>query len=182
MDIRYTRTARILHWLVAVLAAVQIGLGLGADRAARPVARSLMEAHVQIGLAILALMLARIAWRLGHPPPPLPDSLSPAQRRGAAAAHTMLQVLMVVLPVSGYLLWMWIGAELRFLGGPVIPVPDLSGGDEFWRSLAGYTHEYAFYALAALLALHISAAIVHEARGHFRPLRDRMGLGISGPS
>jgi len=88
---------------------------------------------------------------------------------------------MLILAVSGYLLWMWIGVEVPFLGGPAVPIPRLDGSDETWRSLAGYIHEYAFYALAALLGLHVAAALAHEARGQFRPLRDRMGWPVTGP-
>lgn len=174
MSQRYTRAARVFHWTIALVAALQIALGLATEWLARGTSRAVLDIHVQVGLLVLALMVLRLLWRLAHPPPPFPPSLAPLHRMGARTLHWSLYLLMLVLPVSGYLLWMWIGVEVRFLGGPAIPIPNMAGSDEFWRSLAGYTHEYAFYALAALLALHIGAALMHEWRGPFRPIRDRM--------
>lgn len=171
---RYTAIARWLHWSMAVFVAAQIALGLVADQLAWEQARPLVAVHVQLGLILLGLALLRIAWRLSHPPPPLPDSLSRGHRRVARYVHRALYGLLLVLPISGYALWMWLGESTRFLGGPLIPYPDMSGRSEVWRSLAGYVHEYAFYALALLLLLHIGAACVHELRGQFRPIRDRM--------
>lgn len=172
---RYTAFARLLHWTIAALVFAQIGLGIAADRLDRVPAQAALDAHVQVGLLILVLAVLRLLWRATHRPPPLPPALLGAwHRRAAHTAHWMLYGLLLVLPLSGYALWIWDGDVLSWFGGPVLPVPDMTGQDEYWRSLAGYTHEYAVYALAALLVLHIGAAIGHEIRGTFRPIRDRM--------
>lgn len=163
-----------MHWSVAVLLAVQIGIGLVADQREWEAARPLVALHAQLGLILFGLVLVRLAWRLSHPPPPLPRALSPRRRKVAEAVHRVLYALLLILPVSGYALWMWLGETTRFLGGPAIPYPDMSQANEFWRSVAGYVHEYAFYLLALLLLLHIGAALTHELRGSFRPIRDRM--------
>ncbi len=140
----------------------QIGLGFASDWVEREQARALLDRHVQLGLLILALMVLRLTWRLAYPPPARATRLPPAQRIAAGATHFTLYVLLLLMPLSGYALWAWIGAEVRFFGTFTIPVPDLAGQDEFWRSVAGYTHEYAGYALLAFLALHIGAALYHE--------------------
>lgn len=57
-SVRYGSIARGLHWIVATLVAVQLILGLGADRAAKPVAGFLFDQHVRVGLLVLALALA----------------------------------------------------------------------------------------------------------------------------
>lgn len=170
---RYTTTARILHWLVALAVLVQIGLGLAADWTERPLSSAFLDAHVQLGLTILALMALRVLWRISHAPPPLPAVVPRWQRAIARSVHGTLYVLLCLMPVSGYLLWMWIGKDLAFLGVASIPVPDLAGKDEFWRSVAGYTHEYAGYALYGVVVLHIGAAVRHELQG-LRLIRDRM--------
>ena len=171
---RYNRLARLLHWTMAVLVAIQVAFGFAADWLERPRSRDALDIHAQLGLIVLALALLRLSWRLSHPPPPWPSELSAWHRGAASLVHRALYVLLLVLPLSGYALWMWIGAEVQFLGGPAIPFPDLAGEDEFWRGVAGYTHEYAVYALGALLTLHIGAALMHEMKGGFRPIRDRM--------
>ncbi len=133
-----------------------------------------MAFHVQFGLTILAFAIVRLLWRIAHPPPPLPPSIPRAQAVAARTVHGLLYGLIFLLPVSGYLLWMWIGAEVRFLGLVAIPFPGLGGADEFWRSLAGYTHEYAFYAFAALVMVHVTAAAWHELILRDRLVRRRM--------
>ena len=174
MAARYTAPARWLHWSIAVLVAIQIGLGLTTDQLDWDAARPVLAIHVQLGLILLGLMILRLLWRVSHPPPALPVTVPRWQRRLAQAAHGTLYAILLVLPLSGYALWMWIEEPVRVFGGPAIPVPDLSTTSEFWRSLAGYIHEYAFYGLALLLFLHVSGALTHELRGAFRPIRDRM--------
>lgn len=174
MPTRYTAPARWLHWSIAVLVAIQIGLGLTTDQLDWDAARPVLALHVQLGLILLGLTIVRAIWRVSHSPPPLPMKLPRWQRRLAQAAHEMLYAALLVLPLSGYALWMWIEQPVRMLGGPAIPVPDLTDTSEFWRSLAGYIHEYTFYGLALLLLLHVSGALSHEMRGTFRPIRDRM--------
>ncbi|MFU7527504.1 cytochrome b [Qipengyuania sp. ASV99] len=171
---KYTMIARFLHWIMAALLIVQIALGVAADRTQPDTARSLLDAHVQLGLTLLALVILRLLWRATHTPPALPTALAQPHRAAAKVTHWALYALMVVMPVSGYLLWMWIGRDLDFIGTVQIPLPDLSDQDEFWRSLAGYTHEFAGYALFALIALHIGAASWHEWVRGDRLIRDRM--------
>jgi cytochrome b561 len=171
---RYTLTARILHWAMAALVISQIGLGLWADRAARPLSRMLVDHHVRVGLLILALVILRIAWRLAHPPPPLPGSIGRTQRRIAATVHRMLYALMLLLPVSGYILWAWSGQRISWYGLFDVPILFTGGDDETWRSIAGYTHEYAAYAIIALIVVHVGAALWHEFVVRDRLICDRM--------
>lgn len=171
---RYTRPARLLHWFVAALVLIQIALGLASDWTSRETARSLLDIHVQIGLTIFALMVLRLLWRAGHKPPPLPATIDVVQQRIAKAAHTMLYLLLFVMPLSGYALWVWIGAQVRWFGSFTIPTFELAGQDEFWRSVAGYTHEYVGYALIGLILLHIAAALRHEFIERDRLISDRM--------
>lgn len=171
---RYTAVARLLHWLVALLLVVQIALGLLADQREWEAARPLVALHAQLGIVLFGLVLLRLAWRLSHPPPPLPETLSPVRRKAAETVHRLLYALLLILPLSGYALWIWLGETTRFLGGPPIPYPDTSRADELWRSAAGYVHEYALYLLALLVLLHVAAALAHELRGDLRPIRDRM--------
>lgn len=163
-----------MHWSIAILLAIQIGLGLVSDQLEWEAARPILALHVQLGLILLGLAALRLAWRLSHPPPPLPEEFSPRHRGLAQAVHLTLYALLFILPVSGFVLWMWLAEPVRFLGGPLIPLADMSGVSESWRSLVGYVHEYGFYLLALLLTLHIGAALAHELRGAYRPIRDRM--------
>ena len=158
----YNVWAKVLHWAIALLVAAQIALGLRTDAAKPPESGKLLDAHVQVGVIILMLMMLRLLWRMGHAPPPELPGTPKWQSVLAKLVHASLYVVLLVLPVSGYALWMWIGMETRLFGVVLLPVPDLAGKDEFWRSIAGYTHEYAFYLLAGLLATHVGAALWHQ--------------------
>ena len=70
---RYGAVAQIFHWLTAVgvIASFTIGL-IMVDMAFSPLQLKLFSWHKWIGVCVFALLLLRLAWRVGHPPPPLP--------------------------------------------------------------------------------------------------------------
>lgn len=171
---RYTLAARILHWGVGVLVLVQIGLGFLADASPRERSASLRELHAELGLLVLAFMILRLTWRIVVPPPPLPRTLAPWNHIAATAAHRLLYVLIFTMLGSGMVVWMWIGGPLEPLGLFTVSLPDLSAQDEFWLSVAGYTHEYGAWAISGLIALHIAGAAYHEVVLRDRLIRDRM--------
>ena len=152
----------------------QITLGLLADNARPPELWLYLDAHVQLGLTILSLMLLRLAWRLGHPPPPLPANLPIWQKRISACVHRAIYAILLLMPLSGYALWMWDRRDLHLYGLVPLPVFETAKLAEFWRSIAGYVHEWGFYLLGGLLALHILAALWHELVARDGLVRERM--------
>lgn len=70
--------------------------------------------------------------------------------------------MLFILPLSGYVLWAWIGRPLKWFGLFPIPILFVGGEDETWRSVAGYTHNYAGFVLMGLAVIHIGAALWHE--------------------
>ena len=59
--------------------------------------------HKWIGVTVFALALVRVLWRLTHEAPPLPSGMSAWQRAAANAVHGLLYLLMIAVPVTGYL-------------------------------------------------------------------------------
>lgn len=173
---RYSLPARILHWVVAVLVIVQIALGFAADWSERPWSDRFLDQHVRVGLLVLALMVLRLLWRLGQEPPPLPGSVARWQQRAAGLAHPLLYLLLLLMPVTGYVLWAWTGPTLDFWGIGQVPILFRGSDDEFWRSVAGYAHEYGAYAISALVLLHIAAALYHSFVARNLSIAERMGF------
>jgi cytochrome b561 len=184
---RYTRIAAILHWLVALLIVLNVALGLGADSFPDGLIRPVIDLHKSIGLTVLGLVLLRILWRLSHPPPPLPVSYPPLERKGAHAAHMVLYALMLVLPVSG---WLHDSAFKDAAAHPLrlfwaIPwfrisaVADLNpAAKEQAHTVLYAVHVWAGYVLYALVALHIIGALKHQFIDHEAELaRMRVGSG-----
>ncbi|WP_295042856.1 cytochrome b/b6 domain-containing protein [uncultured Paracoccus sp.] len=157
----YRPPARWLHWIIAaaVLLMIPAGLIMTREGIARPVQDGLFLFHKNIGVLLIPVILARIAYRLTHRPPPLPPSIPGWQRRAAALSHGLLYVLLVVMPASGFV-------RVRAGGFPVELLDRLGAGPWLGKSerladIAQGVHAMAAFALIAILAVHIAAAAQH---------------------
>lgn len=160
---RYPTCLRRLHWAVAAGVAVQLALGWGSEAIDGDAGMRLLRIHFQLGMVLLALMLLRLACRLVRRMPAA-DAGEPRWRRLAArSVHVALYLLLFLLPVSGYVIWVWMEAPLDVLG--VLRVPRLfvpPADDETWRAIAWYVHYACVWLLSALVALHVAAALWHQ--------------------
>ncbi len=182
---RYTRIAALLHWLVAALIGVNVILGLTADWFPDDWVRPAIDTHKSVGLTVLGLVLLRILWRLSHPAPPLPASYPRLERAGAHAAHIGLYLLILLLPISG---WMHDSAFKDAAAHPlrifwvipwfrIGPIADLDPATKEQMHSAFFAlHVWAGYALYALVALHILGALKHQFIDH-EPEFARMRIG-----
>lgn len=168
---RYTRTAMILHWLIAVLIIVNVVLGLSADALPDDWVRPVIDTHKSIGITVLGLALLRLLWRASHRPPPLPREFPSWERMAAHVAHFLLYFVMIALPLSGWMhdsAWKAAATHPMHLFG-VIPFPRIGfimnldpAVKEPLHDKFGALHTYLGYALYALLAMHIGGALKHE--------------------
>ncbi|MBD3813596.1 MAG: cytochrome b [Betaproteobacteria bacterium] len=170
---RYSTPAIVLHWLVALLIFVAFPLGLYmADLPLSPEKLKLFSYHKWIGVTVFMLAGLRVGWRLTHTPPPLPASVAGWQRRASAVAHGLLYLLILVIPISGWLMSSAKGVQTVWFG--VLPLPDLIGKDKALGHLLEEVHETLNYTLLALVVLHVAGALQH----HFierQPFLQRMG-------
>ncbi|TPG13282.1 cytochrome b [Sphingomonas koreensis] len=156
---RYSTGAIWFHWIIALLVIFNIVVGLLHDSV--PALRAYMGAHKAIGIAVLVLTIGRIAWRLGHRPPPLPGAMAVWERTLAKTTWVLFYVLLLVMPLSG---WIMVSASkhpkpISFFGlfdVPLLPV-SLAAGDP-----AGTVHMLFGYLFAALALLHIAGALRHQ--------------------
>lgn len=165
---RYTSVAIALHWLIALLIIGNLIGGLlldtlraSADPEVRAAARTVMSLHRALGISVIALTLARIGWRLGNPPPPLPAHMTPLERGLSHLTHIGFYVLMLAMPLTG---WAMSSARVNaapvsmfgLFDMPVLPVPvEL-------RGLFNQSHTLLGWVTLALLALHVLAALKHQ--------------------
>jgi len=120
--IPYTRPARYLHWLLAVMLFGMLALGLYMQGLPlSPNKLKLYSWHKWAGVSIFILVIVRLCWRIIHRPPPLPDHMSPWLQRAARAGHATLYALMVLIPVSGWLMSSAKGIQTVWFG--VLPLP-----------------------------------------------------------
>ncbi len=161
----YTRTAIGLHWLMALLILVALPMGMVMHELdLSPFKLKLYSWHKWIGVSVFGLAVLRALWAVSHPPPPLPASQAPWQRRAARLVHVGLYLLLFLIPLSGWLMSSAKGFQTVYFG--VLPLPDLLTKNEaLGEALAG-VHEALNLGLLALLAAHIGAAMKHHLVDH----------------
>ena len=156
---KYNRGARAFHWAIAILVITNIALGLLSDPLEKVV--PLIPTHKAIGLTVLVLTLGRIGLRLTWTKPPLPGSVPPIERALASITHFLLYVLMLALPLTG---WVFSSAgkyPLTWFGlfaWPKLPVSK----DSPFADAAHEAHEVLGFVMLALIVLHVAAALRHH--------------------
>lgn len=161
MNSRYTTTAILLHWLMAIGLIGNFALGaVMHELDFSPAKLQLYAWHKWAGVTLFALLLARLAWRIGNPPPPLPGTLSALARQAAGLAHAMLYVLMLAIPLSGWLMSSAKGVPTVWFG--VLPLPDLVGKSAGLGHFLEEVHERLNFALLVLVGIHVAAALKHR--------------------
>jgi cytochrome b561 len=157
----YTRLAIALHWLLAVLIVGSLGVGwYMADMPMSVQRLKLFNWHKWAGVTILFLSAARLLWRLWHPAPALPTSMPAWQRSASHLSHGALYVLFFVVPLLGWAYSSAAGFPIVWFG--VLPLPDwVPRSRELAESLKPW-HGWAAYTLAAVVVVHIAAALKHH--------------------
>lgn len=170
---RYTRVAIWLHWLIAALLIGNLLVGLYHDSFGRPAAAWLMWFHKATGLVVLALTVARLAWRLGHRPPAFDPVLKRWERGLAHAIHWLFYAMLIAIPLSGWLVASTGGRPFTSFFGlfdvPPLPVARSEESHELFEEV----HELLGKAMIGLVLLHVAGAVKHHLEGH-RHLIGRM--------
>ena len=125
-----------------------------------PAKLKLYSWHKWIGVSIFLLVVLRALWRLTHPVPSVPVATPRWQRVAAVATHLLLYLLLIVIPLSGWLMSSALGVQTVYLG--VLPLPDLLGKDKALGEQLKLVHETLNWTLAVLVAVHIAAALRHH--------------------
>jgi cytochrome b561 len=156
---RYGITAKILHWIVVALLLTQYLIGWLMPNIRRNMSPGIaMTWHISIGTVILALIVARLVWRLTHPVAP-ESSLRPYQRLTSGAVHWLLYLLVLATTVSGWLFASARGWHVSWFF--LVPFPMLtSGSQSLVHTLDGW-HQNFEWALLILIGVHVAAAFLH---------------------
>jgi cytochrome b561 len=157
---RWGPVAQSLHWAIVVLIVVMAYLGLTmVDLPNTPRKVEVYALHKSIGLALLALVVVRLLWRLyAGAPAPLP---APRWQRWLAhGTHFGLYVLLLAMPLSGWIANAASGFPLRWFG--LFRVPQPIAADEALYDLTRDVHEWLFWLLVVLALAHVFAALWHH--------------------
>lgn len=160
-DTRYTRTAVALHWLMALLLIGLFGVGIYmSDLPLSPQKLKIYSWHKWAGITAFLLVAIRLAWRAGHRPPALPAGMPAWQKTASHALHHLMYLLMVAIPVSGWLMSSAKGFQTVYFG--ILPLPDLLSKNKELGDLLETVHSSLNFTMAALVVAHIGAAVKHH--------------------
>ena len=158
---RYTRTAMSLHWLIALMLFGMFAFGLYmVELPLSPQKLKFYSYHKWAGVTVFLLVLARLAWRITHRPPALPAGMPAWQVKAAKAGHHLLYLLMVIVPLSGWLMSSAKGFQTVWFG--VLPLPDLLAKDEALGEALLLTHRLLNWFFMLVVAGHVVAALKHH--------------------
>lgn len=179
---RYTKTAVVLHWLIAIAIFGMFALGwymselpkegpkqMGFDlfdlgiytwqlSEEATVRTFYFNLHKSIGVTLLALVIFRLFWRIKHKPPALLSSYSAFERKLATGAHHLLYLLMVALPVSGLLMTLYSKYGLKWFGLDFLPGLD----NKDLRDVFKESHEIIGIIILVVIVIHILGALKHK--------------------
>ena len=179
---RYTKTAVILHWLIAIFIFGMFALGWYMSdlpkEAPKEMAYDLFDwgiytwklseptaprsfyfnLHKSIGITIMALIIIRILWRITHRPPALLSSYKAWEKKLATGVHHLLYLLMVALPVSGIIMATYSKYGIKWFGIPFIKGLDNNSLREIYKE----AHEVIGIIILVVIGLHVAGALKHK--------------------
>jgi len=158
---RYCSGIIILHWLmlllfIGVYATVE-GHEMFPEHSST--GELLMFWHFQLGYAIFVLVWLRLIFRLASNVPPAAPGLPPLMHQLARGMHILLYVLMILMPITGWLTLSAEGESTTFLG---LTIPMLGGLNHSFGEFVEEIHEIVGIAGYFLIGLHTVAALFHH--------------------
>lgn len=158
----YGRLSKTLHWSIALLIIGLILLGwymVGLTYYDRWSNESL-ELHKSLGMLVLALACANIVWNHATARPALPPGMHAWERIAAKSAHGLLYLMMLLIPITGYIISTSAGKAVSVFG--ILDIPAVLPQSEQLRDIAIELHYYMAYGTAVLVCLHALAAFKHQ--------------------
>ena len=179
---QYTKTAKILHWLIALAIFGMFALGWFMSEIPKEAAKQTVfdifnlgifhwttaeevsprsfyfNLHKSFGVTIFALIIIRIFWRITHKPPALLTSYKAIEQKLANGAHHLLYLLMIILPVSGVIMAVYSKYGIKWFGIDFIKGLDNNPMREIFKS----AHESIGLILLGIIIVHILGALKHQ--------------------
>ena len=179
---RYTKTAIILHWLIAIFIALMFVLGWYMAELPKEAPKQLaydlfdlgvytwqlaeeasprtfyFNLHKSLGLTVLALIFLRVLWRITHTPPAALSSYKAIEKKVATATHHSLYLLMLAVPVTGLIMAINSKYGVKWFGIDVIAGLDNKPVRDFFEC----THEFVGIVLLVLIGIHLLGALKHK--------------------
>jgi cytochrome b561 len=156
---RFPVLSRLLHWLMAALILAMLFIGVGMVASVSEQHEWLLAIHKPLGIAILILAIMRLAVRLRHPPPPLPEDLPALQKLAALASHWLLYFLMLAMPLIGWAMLSAGGYPVML--GTSLRLPSIFPANPVAFAVLRHLHSGLAMLLFLTFLAHMAAALYH---------------------
>ena len=158
---RYSRTAIVLHWIIAMAFAFQLALGWQLEDIPKgPGLFSAYQLHKSVGITILLLTLVRLAIRILHPRPPMITGNIWAERL-AQAVHWLFYGVLLVGPIAGWIIVSTAAIKVPTIIFGTLPWPHLPV-PHGWNEPAEGVHAVMAWMGLGLFFLHVAGALRHQ--------------------
>jgi cytochrome b561 len=156
-------TLRIMHWLTAALVLGAFLIGVTMVQVVHDAGErfELTQTHKSIGVFILAIALVRLCLRI-RATAPAPEPAAPLLINAAKAVHIALYVLLLAMPLSGWLMASTTPVRVPTSVFALFDLPYPLAPDFATYRFARGVHFAAAVSLASLIALHVAATLVHS--------------------
>ncbi len=159
---KYPISSRILHWLMAAIILFLLGLGIYMSEflsKEAPNRLDIYNLHKSLGALVLGLVFIRIINRFIFKAPALPNSLPKFEKIAAHLAHLALYLLMIAVPLSGYLMSNLFGYPVHFFS---VNLPNIVEANPDLGMKIHESHGIFAYILLGFIALHVAGVIKHK--------------------
>jgi cytochrome b561 len=158
----YGLVSRFLHWVMALMILVMIGIGAYMTDMDKedPLRAELYSMHKAVGVTLLGLAVIRILWILVSRPPVMPAALQRWEVVLAKSTVGLLYLLMLVTPIAGYLMTNTGGKPISYFG--LFELPALMGENHDLHEVLEEVHGFLAFTILALAGLHVAGALKHR--------------------
>jgi len=159
--VRYNPISVVFHWLMAAIIVATWSIAIVvSDMPLSPARITGYSWHKWLGVTVFFLVILRLVWRATHPAPQLEIKMPAWQERAMQLTHIALYLLMIVIPLVGWLMSSAKGYTVNYFG--LFELPDLLSKDKALGHQLKDLHEYLADVLVALVSLHVLAALKHQ--------------------
>jgi cytochrome b561 len=158
---RFGLVAKTLHWLTLVLLVGSFTLAVSmVNMPFSPRKLEFYSWHKWVGVTIFLLVLLRLGWRLANPVPRQPSGIPRWQQRLAGLTHAALYAILIVMPITGWIMSSALNLPVVYLG--LVHIPSPFGVDRALGETMKVVHLSLAVALLVLVTIHALAALYHH--------------------
>ena len=158
---RYGRVSRLLHWTIAILFISLIPMGIFSSMIPEETSyrNAYYVVHKTIGVTVFLLVIVRLIWNKISKRPALDNTLTPTEKKLAHRAHNILYFMLLVIPITGFMMTSYHGYGTFFFFWELPPLWEQSHVYQIWGGFHKYLLPYIVY---IILGAHVLGALKHQ--------------------